>query len=81
MRQNDAQPAGKTMYFQAQKQGDYRVTSQWVMILIPKLSVSNFLKAMNEVAALDSEIEINLVDVQTAKTSLLETILSHGQDI
>lgn len=45
------------------------------------LTAENFLKAMNDVAALDSEIEINLVDVHTAKASLIENILNQGKDI
>ncbi|MFO7877630.1 MAG: nucleotidyltransferase domain-containing protein [Desulfovermiculus sp.] len=45
------------------------------------LSAENFLKAMNDVASLDSEIEINLVDTATAKSTLLEYIQTHGQDL
>lgn len=45
------------------------------------LTADNFLKAMSDVDALDSEIEINLVDIHTAKASLMENILTQGQDI
>ncbi len=45
------------------------------------LTAQNFLQAMNDVAALDSDIEINLVDVAAVRPSLLDTIQRHGQDI
>ncbi|MDZ7762704.1 MAG: nucleotidyltransferase domain-containing protein [Desulfovermiculus sp.] len=45
------------------------------------LTSENFLQAMNDVASLDSEIEVNLVDMATVKSTLLEHIQRHGQDI
>ena len=45
------------------------------------LTSENFLQAMNDVAWLDSEIEVNLVDIASVKSALLEHIQRHGQDI
>jgi predicted nucleotidyltransferase len=45
------------------------------------LTAENFLQAMNDVASLDSEIEVNLVDIATVKSTLLEYIQRHGQDL
>lgn len=43
------------------------------------LTQENYLKAMSDVAGLDPEIEVNLVDAGAVKPSLLEHIRSRGR--
>jgi len=43
------------------------------------LTQENYLKAMSDVAGLDPEIEVNLVDAGAVKSSLLEHIKSQGR--